>query len=624
MLHFHIIIITCSFHLQLILATVWHCINNSRQIHKSPHNDKGNWESGDKSKSVSGENSTEKQNGETGFRHSSNMSRDFEDNQTEPHNENIIHNSNETREGETLIPILPKDAEDRSNTERESDSLTPSNFPARIDDKIGIKDVSNNEVDSSHSKECVILTADILRVGSESDTKSKLISLLDKRIMPLNEIMANGLKTDKVDGNSNKATELIEQSSTVDSVPNNMTTSLACISDEKDKVKMGNKEHQLLTDVFEIINIDDEDSNESNRSSKQERTDNVNNTSKEEKVEAEPDYFDMDCDEIDDEVNYADIIDTSKDSEVTEHSPRILSKAEETKSKCNESVKDVDVTIISDDEDLEILDLGNKANVDVDVSIATMPSTRSSMHIAKQKSASNVMEVINTPGKEKKGSKRKQIHTNVKVDFSERLQEKPCVNSESETTCSGSHDASAASGFTCSVMDDLDNMSMATQGTGLVHTGGNMSQDPLKLNSDTTPPSAVTVLGLVPVGDVHKSDNQLVCSADDHSTVQLMPTLSSNESIYVSSAMMHGSIPSLPSVSALPHVSTMPGNRSADDYQSSPVMLCKALSSTSSTFQYDPGLQSEFDSIAHPAVSIAQVKYHFVLFCRLSSGPDRV
>lgn len=542
------------------------------------------------------------------------------------------HNSIETKAGEKLITVLPMDAGDRSNTKSESDRMTLLNIPARNDDKIESKDVSNNEVDSAHSynKECVILTAevpDILKVGSETDIKSKLIHHLDKNIIHLNEIMVNGHKTDKAEdvtkgGNSNKATELREKSSSatsVDSVPTKVTTSLTNltqtdISEEKDKVKKSNKGQQLLADVFEIINIDDEDSNDANGGSKQETTANIENTSIEEKTEAEPDYFDMDCDEIDDEVDYEEMLDTSKDSEITDHSPRILSKAEETMSKCIESVKHLDVTIISDDEDLEILDLGKKANVEVAVSIVTLPSARSSMSIAGSsmsiagnKSASNVMEAIKTPGKEKRCSKRKQIHTNMKVDFSEHLQEKTGVKSASETT--GSHDESAASGFTCPVMDDLDNMSMVTQGTGLVQTGGSMSQDPLKSNSDTAQPSAVTVLGLIPVGDVHKSDNQLVCSEDDHSTVPIMPTLSSNESIYVSSAMMHGSIPSLPSVSALHNVSNMPGSWSADAFRSDSVTLCETLASTSSAFQYDPGLQtqSEFDSTVQPAVSIAQV-----------------
>lgn len=163
------------------------------------------------------------------------------------------------------------------------------------------------------------------------------------------------------------------------------------------------KAREFATNV-EVIIDDEEDSNNFCNGSKRVTIAQVETVVSKGKVEEiEPDYFDMDCDEIDDDAEYEEMLNTTNES-ARESSPRkqIKENCDENQSLC---VNDSDITIISDDED------DCKKNIENKESESAVTD-----QLSKQSTSSN-----KSPGRqERTPSKRKQEPTNIEMDFVDR------------------------------------------------------------------------------------------------------------------------------------------------------------------------------------------------------------
>ncbi|XP_045165692.2 dentin sialophosphoprotein-like isoform X2 [Mercenaria mercenaria] len=448
---------------------------------------------------------------------------------------------------------------------------------------------NNTEVDTKESKG----VCEITNVQNYSSSEPKL----DKNIKLHNRTNVATKETNEqvnIDKNVNKFNVTRDENKTdtqdlsvqekVKSVP------AASLKDSQSKQNegKGQNEKKSIADV-EVISIDDEDSNDIpgglDIASITEFAVVARDKNEEIAEEKEPDYFDMDCDEIDDDNDgdeYEEMLDFTTDE--TDKSEKYK---EESNVKTNTIQKDADVTIISDDED----DCEVKGSA---INALTSPSKCESLNETGNRSNTGKSQLNTTSSKKQavsEGTRRKQSLTNVMEDLTGSVEEK--------TKGKGLMDRSGEKVHTriiCPAMEHLDSMSMPKDESSSEHAGDRNSSVPSVSDSDSTSTSAVAVLGLMPVGDVQKSVDSAASTTEESSLSQIFPTLASNQSIYVSSSMVHGSIPSLPPVQDLHHVSNLPGNRFADIYQGSDTVTCpsQGSSATPGSFQFDqPDLQAQ-------------------------------
>ncbi|XP_060562413.1 dentin sialophosphoprotein-like [Ruditapes philippinarum] len=496
----------------LILAAVWHCLNQTTET-----------SAGSNTTSVSGseENKTDKQNGnKTGGESPVIVD--------ETNTEAITHNEN----GNDIKKQKASQSDSNCmSTSQNSHSKHPMN--SSVLDKLdtgSCQTISKDEAGNVIETEIISVKTktDIVKVpdkntGLHTNNKASVKETNSQASTSAENNEINKCKGQSISGQKNPTSEF--KVSLMDNGSSKTVKSQAVAEKKKERIE----------DV-EVISIDDDDSNdvgETNITKDANNTDVIEEKVEEKVEEKEPDYFDMDCDEIEDEDDYYD-----EEYEEISNITYDAGKAVKAESDFNSSniQKDEDVTIISDDEDVCEIEFNN--------------TNQSSEQICNSKNVN-----INTSGSENltgsvgTKSKRKQSFSNIKEDSTINSGEKSTLKSPVD----GLNEKGSPPRLRCPTMEHLDGMSSPTLS---VQDEEKLSSSCVIVSDKHSSDSAMDVLGLVPVKDQQKTVEKTVIAADKSTTNQTFGSVSSSPSVYVSSDTVKGSLSSLPNIQNLPHVST--------------------------------------------------------------------
>jgi hypothetical protein len=498
--------------LQLILAAVWHCLNQTTET-----------SAGSNTTSVSGseENKTDKQNGnKTGGE--SPVIVDETNTEAITHNENgnDIKKQKASQSDSNCMSTSQNSHSKHAMNSSVLDKLDTGSCQTISKDEAG--NVIETEIMSVKTKTDIVKVPD-KNTGLHTNNKASVKETDSQASTSAENNEINKCKGQSISGQKNPTSEF--KVSLMDNGSSKTVKSQAVAEKKKERIE----------DV-EVISIDDDDSNdvgETNITKDANHTDVIEEKEEEKVEEKEPDYFDMDCDEIEDEDEYYD-----EEYEEISNITYDAGKAVKAESDFNSSniQKDEDVTIISDDEDVCEIEFNN--------------TNQSSEQVCNSKNVN-----INTSGSEKltgsvgTKSKRKQSFSNIKEDSTINSGEKSILKSPVD----GLNEKGSPPRLRCPTMEHLDGMSSPTLS---VQDEEKLSSPCVIVSDKHSSDSAMDVLGLVPVKDQRKTVENTVIAADKSTTNQTFGSVSSSQSVYVSLDTVKGSISSLPDIQNVPHVST--------------------------------------------------------------------
>lgn len=386
--------------LQLILAAVWHCLNQANKTFSTDNQEKCEKQHSDRVSDINDDDKKLK-NEEKYRKGQRSYGLDTGQQNLDEESGHMLTKGTVEREVEVDDMCKEKNSQLPKHPDPDFDKQTKADIKLNERARFSVNcqentnDLINENCNDRYSSEPTFSSAKTeVNVSAKNLGKNYKSNCRERDALVVSE--KETISKSQVQGSSKQAKDAQttkQKASVVKGVGSHSKT-------EREKVR------EFATDI-EVISLDDEDSNNFCSGSKRTTIAQVETVVSKGKVEeSEPDYFDMDCDEIDDDAEYEEMLNTTDES-ARERSPRKLIKedCDENQSLC---VNDSDITIISDDED------ECKKHIENKKSESTVTE-----QLSKQSTSSN-----KSPGKqETTPSKRKQAHSNIKVDFLDKSAE---------------------------------------------------------------------------------------------------------------------------------------------------------------------------------------------------------